>query len=160
LSYEENLIDYSKKILKNISILDEKINKEILFKLIAHLGTKGLLDVINFPKNIEEALFFIKNIKEMEYSDQLLSLILKMTNNIFSEMEKGTIIEQLILKVSEFSDINFIERFLIEILDYIDNINEKIIKNSLYYTHILTVMKFPNLYSKFLPILIDIKNKL
>ncbi|GIW22974.1 MAG: hypothetical protein KatS3mg068_1981 [Candidatus Sericytochromatia bacterium] len=160
LSYEEGFIDYSKNLLKNITILDETINKELLFTLISYIGSKGLLDIITFPKTIDEAILFIKNIQEFEYTDQLLYLTLKMTNNILSEIEKGTLIEQLIIKVSEFKDINFIENFFMEVLNYIEKINDENIKASLYYTHIMALMKFPQLYSKFLPILLDIKNKL
>lgn len=142
------------------SITYDKNNSELIFKISSDIALNGVFDTVHLPRSKEDGVSFIKNIKESPYTLSFAETMLKLIEVIPNELDKSVMLEALINKIAEFRNLELINTFFSQVILSIDKIEDVYSRDRLYYTYISSILKYPYLYNKFMPILMERKAKL
>lgn len=150
-------------IKKMISLPNTYINSnnsEIVFKISSDILSQGVFDIINLPRNRDDGVNIIKNLRETEYSYKVIEIILKLLEGLSNEIDKSVMLEALLNKIIDFESFIIIEKFYKDIVLIIDKIKNENIRDRLYHVYILCILKKSEIYNTFLDNLLEIKEKI
>jgi len=138
---------------KNVFI--DQYDSELIYTLCADIANKGSIEIIDIINTKEKLIDFIKNIKETQYTYDVLVKLVKFIITLPLEIEKTQILESLITKISEFTDVDLVSKFFVKFIDLIEGIENTQLKDRLYYVYITNLLRQPNLYKRLVLIILE-----
>ncbi|MFN4149466.1 MAG: hypothetical protein ACK4IX_00850, partial [Candidatus Sericytochromatia bacterium] len=150
----------TKLIQLSHTITYDSYNSDLIFKISSDIALNGVFDTVHLPRSKEDGVNFIKNIKESPYTLSFSETMLKLIEIIPNQTDRAVMLEALINKIAEFRNLELINTFFTQVINLIDRMDDIYSRDRLYYCYISSILKYPYLYNKFMPILMERKDKL